>query len=253
MAWLVEMIIVKTVDELKRMRASGRLAAEVRDSVAKKVAPGVTTLELSEYAGELIKGFDAKSAFLGYLGYPGQICLSLNEEVVHGIPGSRRIALGDILSIDVGVEYDGFIGDTAKTVMVGVTDPSVIQLVRNAEVALGAAIEKACAGRRLSDASNAIEQTAKKAGFSVVRDFVGHGIGRNLHEDPQIPNFGRPGRGPKLKAGMTMCFEPMVNMGKSGVEVLDDGWTVVTKDRSMSAHFEHTVAIRDGIAEVLTT
>ncbi|MCK5849440.1 MAG: type I methionyl aminopeptidase [Kiritimatiellae bacterium] len=247
------MIIVKSVDELKRMRASGSLAAEVRDLVVKKVGPGVTTLELGEYAGELIKGFGAESAFLGYRGYPGEICVSVNEEVVHGIPGKRQIVLGDIVSVDVGVLYEGFVGDTATTVMVGVTDPDVIQLVRTTEKALEAAIEKACAGRHLSDASSVIEQTAKKAGFTVVRDFVGHGIGRNMHEDPQIPNFGRPGRGPKLKAGMTMCFEPMINMGKSKVEVLDDGWTVVTKDRSMSAHFEHAVAIRDGIAEVLTT
>jgi len=234
------------------MRASGRLAAQVRDAIAKEVVPGAVTRDLSEHAGEMIRELGGKSAFLGYRGYPGEICISVNEAVVHGVPDDRRIQLGDIVSIDVGVEYEGFIGDTAETVMVGVADPETIRLVRTTRAALDVAIDTARAGRRLSDISHAIETTAKGAGLSVVRDFVGHGIGREMHEEPQIPNFGAPGRGPKLKPGMTMCFEPMLNLGGSGVEVLDDGWTVLTRDRSLSAHFEHTVAIRDGEAEVLT-
>ena len=247
-----EMIIVKNASELERMRASGKLAATVRDAIVKEVGPGVVTRDLSEHAGEMIRRLGGRSAFLGYRGYPGEICISVNEAVVHGVPDDRRIQLGDIVSIDIGVEYEGFIGDTAETVMVGVTDPDTIRLVRTAQAALDVAIETARAGCRLSDISHAIEKTAKAARLSVVRDFVGHGIGREMHEEPQIPNFGAAGRGPKLKAGMTMCFEPMLNLGGPAVEVLDDGWTVLTRDRSMSAHFEHTVAIRDGEAEILT-
>ena len=245
-------IVIKDDKALDGMRESGRLAASVRDKVADAIAPGVNTEELGEYAHELIKGFGAESAFLGYMGYPGQICVSVNEAVVHGIPGNQRIELGDIVSLDIGVEYGGYIGDTARTVMVGVTDSEVIRLVRTTEKALYAGISKAKKGGRLSDISHAIEEVALGEGFSVVKDFVGHGIGRSMHEDPQIPNFGKPGHGPVLKEGMTMCFEPMINMGKSGVEVLEDGWTVVTKDRSLSAHFEHTVAVRAGESEILS-
>lgn len=246
------MIVVKNAVDLEGMRASGRIAGRVRDAVAKRVSPGVTTVELAEYAGELIKGFGGESAFLGYKGFPGQICISVNDAVVHGIPGKRRIELGDIVSIDVGVRYGGYIGDTATTVMVGVSDPDVIRLVKTTELSLRAGIAAACVGNRLSDISHAIETVAVNAGFAVVREFVGHGIGRQMHEDPQIPNFGKPGHGPKLLAGMTFAIEPMVNMGKAAVEVIADGWTVLTKDRRPSAHFEHTVAVRDGLAEVLT-
>ena len=246
------MIIVKNEEELAKMRASAELAARVRDAVAEKTCPGITTLELSKFAGKMIRDLGGASAFLGYRGYPGEICISINESVVHGIPDGRRIAVGDIVGIDVGVNYEGFVGDTATTVMVGVTDPEVIKLVRTTEKALAGAIKSARAGARLSDVSHTIEKTARESGFSVVRDFVGHGIGRSMHEDPQIPNFGKPGHGPVLKEGMTMCFEPMINMGKSGVEVLEDGWTVVTKDRSLSAHFEHTVAVRAGESEILS-
>jgi methionyl aminopeptidase len=171
---------------------------------------------------------------------------------VHGIPDERRIELGDIVSVDVGVTYGGFIGDTARTVMVGVTDPEVIELVRVTEAALYAGIEKAVAGGRLSDISHAVESRVVRAGFSVVREFVGHGIGRDMHEEPQIPNFGKAGRGPTLETGMTLAIEPMVNAGKADVEVQGDGWTVLTKDRRFSAHFEHTVAVQDGKAEILT-
>ncbi len=246
------MIIVKNADDLKRMRVSGRIAADVRDKLAKFVAPGVTTWELGEHARELIAGHGAESAFLGYRGFPGVICVSVNDEVVHGIPGDRRIEVGDIVGIDVGVKYDGFMGDTATTVMAGVTDPDVINLVRVTEEALKAGIEKAIEGNKLYDISNAIQLAAEDAGFSIVRDFVGHGIGRSLHEDPQIPNFGKSGQGPVLKSGMTFCLEPMINMGCAGVDVMKDGWTVLTKDRKPSAHFEHMVAISTGKAEILT-
>jgi len=246
------MIVIKNDADLVRMRASGRIAARVRDEIAASVAPGVTTEDLSNMAGRLIAGYGAESAFLGYRGYPGQICVSVNDEVVHGIPGRRRIKAGDIVSIDVGVRYEGYIGDTALTVMVGVTDPDVMRLVETTREALARAITHATAGGRLSDISHAVESTAVAAGFSVVRDFVGHGIGRQMHEDPQVPNFGAPGRGPKLKAGMTLAIEPMINQGVAAVEVQADGWTVLTKDRRPSAHFEHTVAIGIGKAEILT-
>ncbi|MCZ7592586.1 MAG: type I methionyl aminopeptidase [Kiritimatiellae bacterium] len=246
------MIIIKTAEELDRMRASGRIAARVRDELARRTAPGVTTGELDDYARELIEKAGARSAFLGYRGFPGNICASLNNVVVHGIPGSQRIQIGDVVSLDVGVVFEGFVGDTATTVMVGVTDPNLIRLVRVAEHALENGIRQAVAGNRLSDVSHAIEQTVVEAGFSVVRDFVGHGVGRSMHEDPQIPNYGLPGRGPKLKPGMTLAIEPMVNMGVAEVEVLSDGWTVTTRDRRPSAHVEHTVAVMDGHAEILT-
>ena len=234
------------------MRDSGRIAASIRDAVVDRIMPGVTTLELSEYAGELIEKHGAVSAFLGYHGYPGIICSSVNEVVVHGIPNERCIEVGDIVSIDIGVQYNGFIGDTATTVMVGVTDPEVIRLVTVTELALEKGIKAAVAGAHLSDVSYAVEQEAIKASFSVVREFVGHGVGREMHEEPQIPNFGPPGKGPILKAGMTLAIEPMINMGKPGVAVEKDGWTVVTKDRLPSAHCEHTVAVTDGEPEILT-
>jgi len=246
------MIIVKSEADLERMRASCRIAASVRDKVAGKVGPGVTTAELADYAAELIRGQGAESAFLGYRGYPGQICVSVNDAVVHGIPCCRKLAFGDIVSIDIGVRYGGFIGDTATTVMVGVTDERVMELVATARRALEAGIANARAGGRLSDISHAIERTAVEAGFSVVREFVGHGIGRRMHEDPQVPNFGVPGRGPKLRAGMTLALEPMLNMGEAGVAVQEDGWTVLTRDGQPSAHFEHTIAVCSGQAEVLT-
>jgi len=246
------MIILKNRDEIRKMRESGRIAAEVRDEIASRISPGITTLELDEVARKLIASMGAKSAFLGYRGYPGAVCISIDSEVVHGIPGARRIEIGQIVSLDVGVIYDGFVGDTATTVMVGVTDPEVIRLVRATELALMAGVEMARAGKRLGDLSHAIEMVAVNAGFSVVRDFVGHGVGRKMHEDPQIPNYGNPGKGPKLKVGMTLAIEPMVNMGESAVEVLSDKWTVRTVDRKPSAHFEHTVAIGGEGPEILT-
>ena len=246
------MIILKTRDEIRMMRESGRIAARVRDEVARMVSPGITTRELDQHAAKLMAQMGAKSAFLGYRGYPGNVCLSIDSEVVHGIPGERRIEMGQIVSLDVGVEYGGFIGDTATTVMVGVTDAEVVRLVRSTEQALLAGIAMARAGKRLGDLSHAVEEVAVRGGFSVVRDFVGHGVGRKMHEDPQIPNYGSPGTGPKLKVGMTLAIEPMVNMGGSAVQVLSDGWTVRTADGKPSAHFEHTVAIGEDGPEILT-
>ena len=246
------MIIIKSRDEIRRMRESGRIAARIRDQLAVWVTPGVTTRELDHKAAVLIESFGAKSAFLGYRGYPGNVCISIDSEVVHGIPGDRRIDIGQIVSLDVGVVYGEFIGDTATTVMVGVTDPETIRLVRTTEMALAAGIASACPGKRLGDLSHAIEKIVIEAGFSVVRDFVGHGVGRKMHEDPQVPNYGTPGRGPKLKVGMTLAIEPMVNMGGGAVDVMSDGWTVRTRDGRPSAHFEHTVAIGEDGPEIMT-
>jgi len=246
------MIILKNRDEIRKMRESGRIAASVREEISRLVSPGMTTRELDARAAQLIAAMGAKSAFLGYRGYPGNICISIDSEVVHGIPGERRIELGQIVSLDIGVVFGGFVGDTATTVMVGVTDPEVIRLVRATEQALEAGIAMARAGNRLGDLSHAVEAAVTQAGYSVVRDFVGHGVGRKLHEDPQIPNFGTAGAGPKLKVGMTLAIEPMVNMGGSAVNVLGDGWTVRTADGRPSAHFEHTVAICEDGPEILT-
>jgi len=246
------MIVIKDAGELARMRTAGRATARICDKVARSIWPGVTTRDIDAYAARLMADMGVRSAFLGYRGYPGTICVSVNEEVVHGLPGDRRIRAGDIVSLDVGVIADGFVGDMATTVAVGVGCADVLRLLATAEKALYAGIDQARDGRRLGDVSHAVEKTALAGGFSVVRDFVGHGIGRQMHEDPQIPNFGRPGKGPQLRSGMTLAIEPMLNLGAAAVEVLDDGWTVVTRDRSPSAHFEHTVAVGDGGAEILT-
>jgi methionyl aminopeptidase len=245
-------ITIKSPAELDAMRRSGRMAARVLADVGARVAPGVTTAELAAYAGERIRALGGQSAFLGYRGYPAEICVSVNDTVVHGLPGERRVELGDIVSLDVGVRVDGYVGDTAATVMVGVTDPEVVRLVEVTRDALRAGIGMARAGRRVSDISHAIEGVVRHAGFSVVRQFVGHGIGSRLHEDPQIPNFGKAGRGAVLRPGMTLAIEPMVNLGGAEVEVQTDGWTVLTRDRRPSAHAEHTVAVTAGEAEILT-
>lgn len=246
------MIVLKSEKDLAEMRPSCRLAAGVLGKVADAVVPGVTTGELDAYAAELIRDAGATSAFLGYRGYPGTICISISEEVVHGIPGKRQVRIGDAVSIDVGVRLGGYVGDCARTVLVGVTDPELIRLAAVAGESLAAGIGMAKAGGRLSDISHAIEKAVLAGGFSVVRQFVGHGIGRQMHEDPQVPNFGVPGRGPRLKAGMTLAIEPMVNMGSHDVEVMEDGWTVRTVDRLPSVHVEHTIAIGEGEAEILT-
>ncbi len=246
------MIVLKDECDLEGLRASGRVAARIRDEVAKVVAPGITTADLEAYAVQLMRAYGAESAFLGYRGFPGHICVSVNDVVVHGIPGPREIKRGDIVSLDVGVKLNGYIGDTATTVMVGVSDQQVIKLVRAAERALYAGIRVAVAGRHVGDISHAIEQEAIRSGCSTVRKFVGHGIGRNMHESPEVPNFGPAGRGAVLKPGMTLCLEPMFNLGSSDVTILEDQWTVVTCDGKYSAHFEHMIAIREGPAEILT-
>jgi methionyl aminopeptidase len=254
----VAKIPIKTEDELKGMRDAGRVAANIRVAMAKEIAPGVTTKELDLFARDLIEKAGARSAFINYPGprgvplYPGYTCISVNEEVVHGIPGDRKIQLGDIVSIDVGVVYKGFIGDNAMTVPVGVTDMKILQLIRWSEQSLENAISKAVAGNRLTDISHAVESTVKPQGYGVVRDFVGHGVGREMHEPPQIYNYGPPGRGPILRQGMTLAIEPMINLGTHEVETLDDGWTVVTRDRQYSVHVEHSVAVMEGKAEILT-
>ncbi len=246
------MIIVKKPAELESMRIAARKTATILHKVAAKVAPGVTTKELDEYAAELARKAEGRCAFYGYHGFSGHICSSVNEEVVHGVPGKRIIRDGDIVSIDFGLVFGGFVGDTAITVAAGEIDPEHQRLLDVTKACLEASISKAVEGNRLGDISNACQVVAEKAGFSVVRDFVGHGIGREMHEDPQIPNYGPPGRGPVLKAGMTFAIEPMINLGVHQTQTLNDGWTVVTKDRKPSAHFEHTIAVGKERAEVLT-
>lgn len=246
------MISIKKNDELECMRQSCRKVAKVRSALADRIAPGVKTRELDALAREMIADLGGTPTFYGYHGFPGRVCVSINDEIVHGIPGDREIETGDIVSIDVGVTYNGFVGDCATTVAVGKIDPQVERLLETTKGALESGVAQAVEGNRLSDISHAVQTRAENDGFSVVREFVGHGIGREMHEDPQIPNFGRPGRGPKLKAGMTLAIEPMVNMGKAAVKILDDGWTVVTRDGFPSAHFENTVLVGKERPEVLT-
>lgn len=246
------MIPIKSPKEIERMRRACRVASEILHTVAGLVEPGRTTAELNAAAGKLIRECGGKSAFLGYKGYPGEICVSVNEEVVHGIPGDRRVQYGDVVSLDVGVILDGFVGDNATTVAVGLVKPRTAKLLETTERALMAAIAQARAGARVGDISHAVQSTVEAEGFAPVREFVGHGVGRRLHEDPQIPNFGKRGEGPKLKPGMTLAIEPMINAGTPEVQVLADGWTVVTADGAPSAHFEHTVLVTEGEAEILT-
>ena len=246
------MIVIKSLSELDAMRRVNRMTAQIRDELAAMVRPGITTLELGNAAFELIRKLGGTSAFYGYHGFPGQICVSINEEVVHGIPGKRVIKDGDIVSIDTGITFGGFIGDTAITVAAGEIDDEKKKLLQVTKAALDAGIAKAVVGNRLGDISHAIQTVVEAAGFSVVREFVGHGIGRDMHEDPQIPNFGKAGHGPKLKPGMTLAIEPMVNIGGPKVKVLADNWTAVTCDGSASAHFEHTVAVGVTAPEILT-
>jgi len=234
------------------MRRAGRIVAGTLNLLAEAISPGVTTLQLDAIARSYIEKCDARPAFLGYHGYPAAICASLNEEVVHGIPGKRQLKEGDIISIDVGVFYKGYYGDAAATFPVGKTTPLARRLLKVAKESLYKGIEKAYPGNHLYDISAAIQAHVESHGFSVVRNYVGHGIGSELHEEPQVPNFGLPGKGPLLEVGMVLAIEPMVNVGTWEVETLNDDWTVVTKDRSLSAHFEHTVAILQDGPEILT-
>jgi methionyl aminopeptidase len=247
------MIILKTERDLQEMRPACRLAAVVLDEVAAFVQPGVTTRMIDEYAAARIQSFGARSAFLGYRGYPCHLCISVNEQVVHGLATERRVEFGDIVSLDVGVVHNGFIGDTARTVPVGGCGLAAQRLLDVTEQSLYEGIRAARPGNRVADISRAVQQCVEKNGYSVVREFVGHGVGRSMHEDPQVPNYVEASRvSNRLKPGMTIAIEPMVNAGGAGVKVLKDGWTVVTEDGQLSAHFEHTVLITEQGPEILT-
>ena len=246
------MITLKSEKELVYMRDAGRVVAGAHQELAKAVKPGITTAELDRLAEDFILAKGARPAFKGLYGFPATICVSPNEQVVHGIPGLRVLENGDIISIDIGSEINGYFGDSAVTLPVGEITTGAAKLLEVTESALYTGIEKAVDGNRLSDISHAIQKYVESSGFSVVRDYVGHGIGSSMHEEPQVPNFGRPGRGPRLKAGMTLAIEPMVNMGTHEVRTLPDNWTVVTRDLKLSAHFEHTIAITAHEPEILT-
>jgi len=237
-------IICRSVAELERMRDAGRLVAEVLAELAAHVTPGATTADLDRLAEKRIAKAGATAAFKGYHGYPATICASINDEVIHGIPSGRRVLNeGDVISIDVGASLDGYYGDSAITLPVGQVSEETATLLRVTEEALYKAIERARPGGRISDIGHEVQRHVEAYGFSVVREFVGHGIGQRMHEEPQVPNYGEPGRGPRLAEGMVLAIEPMVNAGKPAVKVLADGWTAVTRDGSVSAHFEHTVAV----------
>ncbi len=246
------MIILKSEDEIKRMTDACRIVVEVLEGIKKIIAPGIMTKELDEFAESFILSKQASPAFKGYRGFPASLCTSINEQVVHGIPSSTKLKDGDVISLDIGVYYKGFYGDAAITLPVGRTKYPAKKLLSATEKALYRGIEKAVVGNRLSDISFAIQNYVEGNGFSVVRNFVGHGIGRELHEEPQLPNFGRQGKGPNLMEGMTLAIEPMVNAGSWEVVILNDGWTAVTKDKSLSAHFEHTVAVTKDEPIILT-
>lgn len=246
------MIILKSPEEIRLLRRAGRLVADAHALVAELVRPGVTTAELDEAVEALIRKAGGVPTFKGYQGYPASICTSVDHEVIHGIPGPRRLEEGQILSVDIGATLDGFVGDSAWTYPVGQIAPEAQRLLETTEEALYRGIEAARPGNRISDIGHAVQTFVESRGFSVVREFVGHGVGRQMHEDPQVPNFGPPGRGPRIKEGMCLAIEPMVNLGRHHVRILDDQWTAVTVDGSLSAHFEHTIIVtRDG-PEILT-
>lgn len=246
------MILLKSERDLESMRPACAVAGTVLNEIAAFVQPGVTTGDVNDFAASRIKHYGAKSAFLGYRKYPCQICISTNEQVVHGLAGNRTLRFGDIVSLDVGVSYNGFIGDTARTVAVGGCDVMAQKLMDVTEKALYEGIARALPGGRVVDISRAIQNYVQSNGFSVVREFVGHGVGRSMHEDPQVPNFVDGKSSPRLQPGMTLAIEPMVNVGAPAVKILNDGWTVVTQDGSLSAHFEHTVLITAAEPEILT-
>jgi methionyl aminopeptidase len=246
------MVILKAPWEIERLRVSNRIVARALEALAQAVKPGVTTLELDRMAEEFLRQEGAVPAFKGYKGYPFALCASVNEEVVHGMPSERALVEGDIVSLDMGAIVDGYYGDGAATLPVGTISPAAARLLRVTREALDRGVRAARRGARLGDISHAVQTHVERHGYSVVRTFVGHGIGRQLHEEPQIPNFGPPGRGPVLLPGMVLAIEPMVNAGSPEVEILADRWTAVTVDRSLSAHFEHTVAITEDGSEVLT-
>jgi methionyl aminopeptidase len=246
-------IIIKSPREIEQLKKSNAIVAEIFQKLKKAIVPGITTKELDQIAEEMILSRGAIPAFKGYRGFPATLCISINEEVVHGIPGQRRLKEGDIVSLDLGAILNGYFGDAAITLPVGELDLVAKRLLEVTEKALYIGIDQVKVGNRLFDISYAIQTWVESHGFSVVRDFVGHGIGKDLHEEPQIPNFGSPHQGPRLEKGMVFALEPMVNEGTYGVRILSDGWTVVTADGKRSAHFEHSIVITDGGAEVLST
>ena len=248
-------IDIKTKAEIERMREACRMSAEIRDICASAVAPGVTTGEINDLVIDYCRRHKVRASFYNYEGFPGHLCVSVNDEVIHGIPSHDRVIMpGDLVKTDVGIFTGGFHGDTSRTVAIGVSDPEVLRLVEVTKRCLKAGIETAGPGVHLGDVGYAIQKVAEDAGFGVVRNWIGHGVGRTVHEDPQVPNYGKPGTKLILKPGMTIAIEPMITMTKKGeqTDVLEDGWTVVTRDRCLSAHFEHTVAITDDGCEVLT-
>jgi methionyl aminopeptidase len=246
------MITFKSATELEAMRLSGRIAAAVLGELEPLIRPGIRTRDLDLYAEKRTRELGAVPAFKGYRGYPASVCISVNEEVIHGIPSGRILQEGDIVSLDFGVLYEGFYSDSALTAPVGRAGAEALRLIGAAERSFTKGLEQMKEGNRLSDISAAIQESVESEGFSVVRQFVGHGIGRALHEEPPVPNFGAPGRGPKIKAGMTLAIEPMIAAGGADVVILEDGWTAVTRDRSLAAHFEHTVAMTENGPEVLS-
>jgi methionyl aminopeptidase len=245
-------IKLKSEADLKLMRPAGAIAARVLDDMMGFIRPGVTTRQVDEFAAAQMKAHGGKSAFLGYRNYPSHTCLSVNDEVVHGLAGERELRFGDIISVDVGVVYKGFIGDNARTMAVGGCGVPAQQLMEVTEASLYQGIAAAVAGNRVTDISRAVQDYVESKGFSVVREFVGHGVGRTMHEEPQVPNFVDRKSNDKLVPGMTIAIEPMVNAGRPEIKILKDGWTVVTQDGSLSAHFEHTVLITEGEPEILT-
>lgn len=246
------MIIIKSEKEIDSMRKAGRLAAEVRKLAGSLVSPGITTAEIDKAVYDYILSHGGTPSFLNYNGFPASLCISINEEVIHGIPGKRKIKEGDVVSLDVGAILDGFHGDCAATFVAGKTNAEVERLIRVTEESFYEGLKHARAGQRVFDISHAVQQHVESNGYSVVRQFVGHGIGAKLHEEPEVPNFGTAGRGPRLVKGMTLAIEPMVNQGVYDVNVLKDRWTVVTADGKLSAHYENTVLITGGEPEILT-
>ncbi len=246
------MIVLRSREEIEKIRNSNAIVAEVLARLSEMVKPGVTTLDLDKLSEELCRKKQAVPAFKGYRGYPYSLCASVNEQVVHGFPNSRPLREGDILSLDFGVQYKGFYGDAAVTLPVGQISEKAAQLLKITEESLFLGIKQALKDNRLSDISHAVQRHVEAHGFSVVRQFVGHGIGQKLHEEPQVPNFGQPGRGVRLKEGLVLAIEPMVNAGDYEVEILDDGWTAVTKDGDLSAHFEHTIVVMENGPEILS-
>jgi len=245
-------MIIYCEEEISSIRKSNQIVAKILAELRRMITPGVQTKELDEFAEARVKEMNAIPAFKGYRGYPATLCTSINEEIVHGIPSSRRLREGDIISLDFGVLYEGYYGDAAVTYPVGEITPKAKKLVKAAEETFFKGMEQMKPGKRISDISFAIQSYTESQGFSVIRAFVGHGIGLSLHEEPQVPNFGPPGRGPKLKSGMVLAVEPMIAMGDWDVEILDDNWTAITRDRSLSAHYEHTVAITEKGPEILS-